>query len=249
MTARFEYPAPAWNLKWIDDRLIEAYEPPTPSIDFKEAKSLCFLRWANDEAWSGDKGSLRVDRAPVAGDLWQFRVEQALKPRTPSESQDTTAEFLCEGGDFPQLIHWSLASVVERKGEKIADTRYQEYGHVDGEWIVCNRGMLGVSEKRVGRPLTANWALFYSVPLWAADIADAPAFHTLEELQFHRPAQVVIAAGEADFHFGGGSAWRLRALKVMGQGLLPTLFWLDEAGRPLLVCNSVGFTYYLKDLA
>lgn len=248
MISSLDYPAPTWNLKWIDARLIDRYRPPASSVDFKQATRLVFSRWADDKGMSGDHGSIRIDRT-FAGDRSRFQVEQTITSRIPGEGQKTMADFLCESGDFPQLISWSLSSVLEQKGNPLDYTQYTESGYVEGEAISCDRGKFGLSKKTVGRPLTANWALFYAVPHWALGSAPAPVFHTLEELQFYRPAQSLIAAGEADFRFGGGDAQRLRAFKLLGRGILPTVFWLDEAGRPLIVCTSMNFIYHLTTLA
>lgn len=240
-------PAPTWNLKWIDENLITSYRPPEPLVDFKQAKSLVFSRWANGDE---DAGVLRIDRAATAEGHWRFQVSQELRTqgRKSKESQEVKADFLCASGDFPQLISWSLSSVDKQDSKKLTYTQNEEKGRIEAGQIVYGDDK-PVSLSKVSRPLTANWALFYYVPAWAAGAGEVPTFDTLEELQFYRPEHTLVAAGEEDFRFGGGKVWRLRAFKQMGRGILPIVYWLDEAGRPLLVSTAVGFTYYLKTLA
>lgn len=188
------------------------------------------LRWTKSNPRSGattnvEMGQLTLKSAVRAGDL-VVDVQQ-----TTSYSQPTNrivAQLTCRP-DTLELRSWRLKSMIEGRD----DCDYEARGERDGDFVTIGDGL---AERRfpIQGPLLCPWSL----PLILSRGKPPAEFSLLDELLLLKPNQRIRAAAPVDVPFGTGAV-RMQPWAHVGPGVLPMHYFVDEAGLPQLITQSV----------
>lgn len=180
----------------------------------------------------GPDGSvtLRVVTRVIVGGLQQFVATGILN---------------CGSDDLTGVARWEMVSFIEdSKAGPIESTRIREHGvsHIEGA-RVTRGGIRELYRCPNGPVFTSNWSLFDAVQRLAPDAVPRP-FDMLEDLTLLRRDQRITPGETREIRLGE-QTMRLRSFRQIGEGILPTHYWIDASGR--LVFASCGLRGYLLE--
>lgn len=223
---------------------IAAFVPPTGAFD---PTGPWDLRWHILVTTGGmdgraKPGSLRIQRTPEP----PGSITLAIETRVTIGKLQTfvaTGTLRCANDALATVRAWELDSIIEdAKAGPLESTRIRERGAVTPEGASSDRG--GRQFRLPGKsPITANWSLFDAVQRLAPDASPDP-FDMLEDLTLLRRGQRITADETREITLGDRTL-KLRGFRQIGEGILPTHYWLDGSGR--LIFASCGLRGYLLD--
>jgi hypothetical protein len=238
---------PDLPLSWAKFAMaIDTFVPPQGTFDPAGAWD---MRWrilvtVGGMAGGAQPGTLRLRRQPdPAGTVaLAFETQVAVGGL---QRFSMTGTMNCASDTFASITSWEMESTIQHlKDGPLQSTRIIEHGRATPEGAEIDRA--GKMFRLTGNPpLTSNWSLFDAVQRLAPDAAPT-SFNLLEDLTLLRRDQR-ITPGEIREITLGGRTVRLRSFVQIGEGILPTHYWLDESGR--LILASCGLRGYLLDAA
>lgn len=147
-------------------------------------------------------------------------------------------------------VGWNMSAFATTHAGTVLDyTRLDESAAVQpGRIDFSTAGSLAPRSVEYTSALTTNWSLLAALP-WMREKykLNELRFDLLEDLCFLRRGLHLTDEGRHDFQLGGKSV-PLYGYKMMGAGIQPTWFWLDEGHRPLLMITGPVYSLYLTDL-
>lgn len=223
---------------------IGAFIPPTGPFD---PSGPWDLRWhilvtVGGMDGGAKPGSLRIKREAGPDGTATLTVETRV---TIGGLQQfvATGILVCANDGLATIGSWQMDSVIEdSKTGPIETTRIRERGTVATDGIEIDRA--GKKSRLAGKPpVTSNWSLFDAVQRLAPDASPRP-FDMLEDLTLLRRDQRITPGESREFKLGE-QTMRLRSFRQIGDGILPTHYWIDVSGR--LIFASCGLRGYLLD--
>lgn len=169
-----------------------------------------------------------------SGGRIEYRLDQVVRIEGFESALAATAR--CLPGAIPDLEEWELRYECRPPGASAAHRSLVERGrHLAG--AVEIRSPAGLRRLAAAGPVTTQWGVLDG--LRTADFAgDSPAFDLLHDLTSFRPRQRLKPSG-AVIADCGGERLTLRGYVQCGAGSMPTHYWLDAGGRPLLVTEGL----------
>ncbi|HPA20692.1 MAG TPA: hypothetical protein PLU30_23285 [Verrucomicrobiae bacterium] len=225
---------------------IDAFVPPTGTFD---PAGTWDMRWrilvtVGGMAGGAQPGTLRIQRQPGPSGTAKLAFETQVT-LGGLQRFSMTGTLSCAPDALTSVTTWEMESTVQDiKGGPIESTRVRERGTATTDGAEIDRA--GKKFRLAAKPpLTSNWSLFDAVQRLSPDAAPGP-FGMLEDLALLRHDQR-ISPDETRVLSLGGKAMRLRSFVQIGDGILPTHYWLDESGR--LIFASCGLRGYMLDAA
>lgn len=212
------------------EQMLAVVTPPTAPFSPQTAWSLRY-RLVSGKVSKGPRakelftGHLLLDRKPTGAGC-TLSVAQRLGQNDGS-AYDVTATLTCAGDTLGTPESWTLESVnIDAAGEPIAGTAWSEAGEVRADGILRH----GMRDRTLPKPaaFTSNWNLFEALPRLGQ--GSLPEFTLLEEMQLPKPGQTIRPFREQTFQTAAGQV-TLHGFQQLGHGLLPAVWWLDDAGR------------------
>jgi hypothetical protein len=208
--------------------------PPTSDFRPDGQWEQSFRIWMTGGAWDSYQGCVTLKRSPAGNDEFRLDVlESLIMPRTRS-IHETKATARCRCDTLATPVSWRLISRVydAKTEEEFSEARLEQKGRADAEQIVIETNG---REKTAAAPAawTWNWALFEAVQRKPSAQHCAADFALLDDLDIMKAGQRLFSRGETAIQFVGlgTPVWRYDQI---GQGLLPTRYYIDQAGRLLL---------------
>jgi hypothetical protein len=189
-----------------------------------------------DRTWyCGPYGGLHLVRDPEKSGRYRLKVSATIG--LPGGQQDRMSAILtCRADAAGALLGWERRSAFFANGPGPAPTPVRgDNGSVEHGRIHRSTGR----DLTAPPPVVANWSLFDTVRRFAGPLS----FTMLEELDALRPGQELRRYAETSVKMASGPV-RLTGLLQTGDGILPTTWWLTEAGLPLLVLASLRAYIY-----
>lgn len=178
----------------------------------------------------GSAGTLSIRKKP-AGDAAVFSVERTM---TVGARNIITAEMNCGAGKIPALRSWTLSATQEPVDPTLSSlVRYDERGSVRKGNVQLTRGK-AVTEWPAELPVLSQWQVPALVSGLAAGGKEAN-FDLLQDLSLFKPGQTLMDDGTIQVPVKGGKSIKLRSYVILGHGILPTHYLVDERGLPHLV--------------
>jgi len=180
-------------------------------------------------------GHLAVTRRPgSAGAGVGYDLDHAI---TINGFESTlVATMQCSGGRLPGLMTWATDYEMYARKRRGSAMRLSERGRLqDGVLEIASAA--GSRRFETDRPVLPQWAVLDALRGARADSAGSDAqleFDLLHDLTSYRPHQRLVPCGVLDINLGG-RAQTLHGFVQTGWGSQPTHYWVDSAGRPLLV--------------
>ena len=142
---------------------------------------------------------------------------------------------------------WTFSSQIARGpggGQGLVEgTRIEQSATaVDGGVEI--RGGASVRRLAVERPFAINWALFVAVGRLPREPFDPIRFTMLDHFDQVKPNQTLSYRESVDVLLAGRPV-RLHAYDHLGEGIVPWIDWVDDAGRLLFAVS--GLEAYLLD--
>jgi hypothetical protein len=195
---------------------------------------------ANPHANAGmsrDFGTLRVRRKPVGANAIALEITQTTRQAGwGGFGHALEANVTCAADALCTPQSWDVRSVMlDQKHRPVQDTEWRKRGKVDGGAI----RYAGKAERRMPAPkaYTSNWSLLDALQRLPGDDAKPTVFDLLEELDLLKPHQRLAFYRVVEMELGGKKT-RLHGFSLIGEGILPYEFWLDDQRRVLLAIGG-----------
>jgi len=152
----------------------------------------------------------------------------------------------CSTGPIPGLVKWQTDyENHSMKGQPSSLALTENGEHRDGVLTISSKA--GTRHFNTTRPVAPQWAILDAVRTAKPDPSDPVAgieFDYLYDLTSYRPRQKLRPAGRLDISLDG-TAHQFHGFIQTGIGSVPTHYWVDAAGRPLiftggLVCSGLA---------
>jgi hypothetical protein len=194
----------------------------------------------------GRIGALTVERR--AGDDGRALLGIDYRKRVrPQFLNRVTAEVTCRGDTLATPERWTFSSEVARGpggGQGLVEATRIEQSASASDGAVELRSGDRLRRLEVEPPLAINWGLFEAVGRLPREPFDPIRFTMLDHFDQVKPHQALSYRRSADVLLAG-AAVRLHAYDHLGQGIVPWIYWVDDAGRLLFAVS--GLEAYLFD--
>lgn len=245
----------------------EGFQPPAGAFDPSGAWETTFDLWETTQR-AYKVGAFSLTRTPVDGE--RFRLEMRLRKLATLGSQYCIAGMTCATDALATPLDWELETVLcDDKGQPIEETRLRETGLAVPGGL---RVRIGDRERTVPvqGPMAFWFGLFEAVQRRSAPDAPALEFTLIDRFnQQVKPRQKLAFRRAATIELGGKRVWRENAVELeagtvyrpvearegavatkvnaweqTGFGVLPTVYWVDDAGRLLMVLSGIAAYVY-----
>jgi hypothetical protein len=164
----------------------------------------------------------------------RYEKEQVL--RLEGFESRLSAVAWCSREALPRLQEWSTRFATQPLKGRGSPLKFAETGVQRGGGLEISSAS-GVRRLPAPRGATISWAVLDALRDARADVGGRqplPAFDLLHDFTSPRPDQRLERYGVLELSLDG-RAHRLHGFVQTGTATEPTHFWVDEAGRPLLV--------------
>lgn len=209
-------------------------------------------------------GALRLQRVPEAGG--RFRLHLTLRKQSGGGTLRARGEILCQADVLSSPLSWSLESeAIDRQGKRVAETFLTETGAIERGQMRVRRGG-GERVTPLAGAVTMDWCLFDAVQRLPRGTGPALRFGLLDRLGSSvKDGHVLTVGSSQTLALGGRRVWseapepleagtRYRPVEVLegttdvtlqsyehvGQGILPTTYWVDGRGQLLFVLAGLS---------
>ena len=224
------------------------------------------LASVRDEGAVKPVGLLRVAGTPDTGG--RTRLEVSLdKPLPGNNRERLQAELTCRNDALATPSRWDLEYRLEDSdGAALPGTDMRQNGQFDDRQLTVTTNGKTIRRPLEG-PATIGWSLFHAVQRFdkaAHEPARPLRFTLIDHFDQIKPDQVLAFRKQATVSLGaykavkkvreqlergtithhrlldeGGTPTRMFAYEHLGDGILPTIYWTDEAGRLLFVVSGL----------
>jgi hypothetical protein len=208
-------------------------------------------------------GALQLERVPDGPERALLRCH--YRKHAGGGVGRASAEIRCAVDALASPLSWTLESwVADPQGREIEDTRLNEKVDVHGGEL----RRTGAGRERVTPapgPLALDWGLFDAVQRLPRKTTPELRFTLIDRLgACLKPDQLLASTQSVTVSLGGQHRWgeqaeqleagtryrpvervedatavRLHSYEHTGQGILPTTYWVDDAGRLLFVLTGM----------
>ena len=193
----------------------------------------------------GRIGRLVVHRKAAADGGASVGIEYE-KNVNPRRVQRVGAEIACRGDALATPVRWTFCSELTGRAdgaEPIEGTRIEQSAVAEAGQVEIRDGTRS-RRLAVGPPFTINWALFEAVGRLPREPFDPIGFTLLDHFDQPKPCQVLSYRLSTDVELAGQPV-RLHAYDQLGEGIVPWIYWVDDAGRLLMAVS--GLEAYVLD--
>jgi len=157
------------------------------------------------------------------------------------------AQITCLNNEYASPVRWQISSrFFGPQGKSLSELSMAENVSIEGQTMTIETPA-GTLRRQVDTPLTSDWSLFEAAQRWDVGEARHLLVTMLEGLRIFKPRQHITYRGLPQMKFGPG-ATRLYCFAQLGNGILPTEYWLDPSHR-LLAVTSMNKAYILDEQA
>lgn len=191
-------------------------------------------------------GKMRLTRKADAGGGAAIALDYE-KTAPGGFRQKVTARMSCRADALATPTAWTFESkVLDPKGKPLKNTSLKKSARVSGKWIEIRDGGRK-SSRRIARPAayTINWAIFDAVQRLGRQAFRPLRFTMIDHFDQVKPDQTLARRKTATVAVGG-KPLRLHACEQSGRGIVPWVYWADDAGRLLFAVAGLE-AYVLED--
>lgn len=191
----------------------------------------------------GPIGNLTVRRKVVAPGEFLLAVD--YRKQVPQQMAAREAgQIACREDALATPRNWTWSSqLVAADGKPVRYTQLEKSATAAEKAVEISDGP---HRRRLplDSPYTINWALFEAVGRLAREPFDPLRFTLLDHFDEVKPNQTLSFRQTAEIELGG-QVVRLHAFDHLGEGVVPWVYWVDEAGR--LTFAVSGLEAYLLE--
>lgn len=238
----------------LDDSLnvvaayLAEYAPPAGAFPAGGAWTAEYdlLEWKGTPSMDGAKfsrgnrvlGQLAVTRRPGAGGV-TYAVDQAITLNGFTTTLRSTSR--CTADRLPALVDWAADYEMAPGSRGGSAMRLAERGRHQGGVLEVATAT-GVRRFETDRPVAPQWAVLDALggpKVGRAGSVPEAEFDLFHDLTSYRPQQRLRPCGVLQISLDGRAS-TLHGFVQIGRAAQPTHYWIDAAGRPLLVTGGLG---------
>lgn len=226
---------------------LKKFRPPTGAHDPRGDWMMRYVVYTlgSIRGHGGSVGSLELRRRAASGGPTAKLSVDYQKRVPPGMIHKVTAEITFREDALATPERWTYAAeIAGPEGSPLKHTRLEKSATAAGEAIEISDGehrrRLGVTP-----PYAISWALFEAVGRLPQQRFEPLSFTLLDDFDQVKPRQTLSFRQNADVLFGERTV-RLTAYDHLGEGIVPWIYWVDEAGRLLFAVS--GLEAYLAEV-
>lgn len=221
------------------DQVHAPVEPFDPSGEWQHSyRILVALRGGYDKSYA--VGAFKIARRLSSFDSVELTITKSLKTEWYVATQNTQARSVCASDQLATPRKWEIQSVqLDDHQKPVNYSRISISGSADGRTIHSDSGKRTF---KLGKHFTSNWSLFDAVQRLSFE-GEPIEFDLLEEMDKPRRAHRLFYSGSIETELGGKPT-KLHSFTHLGEGILPTTYWLDDKHRLLMaICGLVTYLF------
>lgn len=204
----------------------------------------------NYQAVSADadtiKGSLDFSRK-VAGTNIQYAFSiHRLIPKT--FVYKVHGSLMAANNDFPSVVSWegqSMISPVDSE-KPYLNSEKKIMGKVTGKNVVLKENGKESKLTLSSGNLTWKWGMIDMVRIMASKNIQSLEFSTLDEMDVIYPKQKVSFRKSKMLTTGEGEKVNFKVFDLIGDGVIPTVYWVDQFGRVVFIVTGLEAYMLMK---
>ncbi len=218
--------------------VVERYRPPEGTFDpagtwVQEYDYVALGYWH-----FRTQGSLRIARRPIGNGSVSLRFDMDRIGRT-GYSHYIVAEMEAHDDALAVPKAWRMEAKIAKSGD---DPPYlfsgmRKMGRLEGATLTVVTGGDAESTALPG-PCTCKWSLIDVAQRLPREKTERLRFSLIDEFDEVRHNQYITYRTTAMLPLRDGPA-KLTAYEHLGEGVIPTVYWVDERGRTLFVVTGV----------
>lgn len=183
------------------------------------------------------QGVLHITRERTKSGRFELCVDLIAAKQQWKTFFQTKIKIKCRADQLGTPYEWQVeTAILDTDGNTFKTTRVAESGRVKGGWIIRK----GKKTRRIKAPeeFTSNFSLFEAVQRLGGRKIDSGKFDLLEDMDLLKPDQKLYNLKETGVETNDGKM-KLRGYCLIGRGILPYHYWLDENNRLVLASGSL----------
>lgn len=218
--------------------LLDAYGPPEGPIDPKGAWDLTYDHYTLGYWNFRPQGELRVQRRPYGEDKAGMRFDSKRIGRT-GYHYFVRAEATVGTDPAASHLRWTAETKIAQHGDAPAylQSGLRKEGNVEAGRLTVYTGKDQETTPIPG-PYVMKWALVDVVQRLPRAASEPVSFSLVDEVDEVRGNQSIAFRTQARLQLKNGPQ-TLTAYQHIGEGVIPTVYWVDEGNRVLLIVTGV----------
>jgi len=224
--------------------IVEAYGPPEGTFDpagtwVQEYDYVSLGYWH-----LRTQGGLRIARRPVGNGSVSMRFDMHRVGRT-GYSHYIVAEMEAHNDALAVPKAWRMEAKVALSGDDppYLNSGMRKMGRIENASLIVNTGRDTKTTALPG-PCTCKWSLIDVVQRLPREKTEKLRFSLIDEFDQVRHNQYITYRTTAVLPLKDAPT-KLTAYEHLGEGVIPTVYWVDGKGRTLFVVTGVE-TFVLK---
>ncbi len=205
--------------------VLGAYAPPSTPFDPSGTWELGW-RIVQHMAPANTIGRVSLRRRP-AGDGEIELTLQRVKIGAGRQREETRLILRCRLDRVASLVSWEGSiGCADAEGRAVPELVRSVRGRA---------GDYGEADRRLG----SLFSLIEAVQRWRPDAREAATFTLLDEFDRACPGQTIRPGAVVEIEAGPAGPIALRPFHHLGAGTVPVIYWVDPAGRVVLVVRGL----------
>jgi hypothetical protein len=229
-------PSDIFNLNIITPHL-SGFKPPQAAFEPRGDWSLSYDVHSLTGYWP-PVGKLQIHRQSVSDDTFDLCVNYT-KILQDDYRHIVVGRILCRSDELASPVEWSFDfSTVAADGTLVPNTALKQSAVCRNDRIEFTDSKGFVRRVGIRTPFTINWALLEAVQRLPHLQFEPPQFTLLDQFDLPKPNQTVSYRTTAAVMLGKEET-RLHAYDHIGEGIVPWVYWVSDAGRLLFAISGI----------
>jgi hypothetical protein len=244
-----------WSRKWMGDSF-DVYDLPAHRFTSNKCNTLIYKRWSEDSCIECNRNTamLMITANALVGESVSFDIEYDVVFRNNFNSKNNLGSqkikttIKCKNDELLTPLNWDLqCDVYDCYQNERPEAQLVEKAEFKDGVITRKIKGLGTQKIKTAKNLTSNWLLFYALSALDQTHKNNLSFDMLDEMHFVRKKQKLQSIGRYPFIFKNRTL-DLSGYQQIGEGIIPTTYWLDDDHRLIFVITGLFYHYYLTDI-
>jgi hypothetical protein len=233
---RVSQPSDIFNLNIIT-RHLSGFKPPQAAFEPRGDWSLAYDVHSLTGYWP-PAGKLQIHRKSVNGDTFDLGVNYT-KILQDGYRHIVIGRIRCRGDELASPLEWTFdCSTVAADGTLVPNTALKQSAVRKNVHIEFTDGKGFVHSVDIRSPFTISWALLEAVQRLPRRQFEPLRFTLLDQFDLPKPNQTV-SYRTTELVVLGNKETRLHAYDHLGEGIVPWVYWVSDAGRLLFAISGI----------
>lgn len=228
------------------EKLLSGYKFPFTNqfstVSFKSAYKLYNL-YGNQAVWAGE---FFLESGTKAGnrrfDFLNWRLaDNGIKNKDQEFKYIVSGHVKCKTDPTFSPEKWNVSSRIDRSADGVVfgGTGIINKGEITGGEIILKIAGKSIKKTFGLMPLSWKWGLPAVVQNMAESSMQELRFSLLDEFDAIHKNQILKNRKKVSLDCGNGHLINFRVFELTGEGILPTVYWVDNMNRTVFVISGM----------